>query len=650
MIELHQMLHGYKLGHNYVQGSILLPSSHDMDKIATLSDWSEFVDKGEDRDYITAYPLLESPYYVIAKSWYADEMRRPGCVWTHSLLIKRNDLGKIIDYRQLLTLFKRPAVDKEDFLDYSKSIALNEKSIYLESKGYPCLTEAKVSELYATMLSPQPVCILKEIDNTELQELLLNLYNYLPSGLLWQQSLCSGTALPRSYEGQLLSLQFVTHDGGNVIYLNNKIPDHGSQLVAVSLLNGQRQLPELIRYFEVELCDDERRLRGFLEVVVLVNRTCKNEDEKQQVLLSIISQLSETFPQPTDGDNIKRSVLQPSLSKDLGGEENFLYTISTINVSSFTAEQIGYIQRLHDLSSKQFVSLLKLLYSSENLNEWGKQTVKSIDHFVSYAEIARLRQSDKVLFQTIISSNTELLNQIVWTEFSKEELESTLSIFSDSEVVKAFKHWRDLFKAMLELNAPIARKLAKMILSHDEECVGEYLTYINQKGHLSQLPVSEELEFYPGAILTWLSGVSYVTHEVAYVLMNSIDADSPLVKSKGSKIWMPYANVLNEKDSIQHYVFLYILSFNWQDREAFLYLRKSFYPIHTLLAQDKFDYGLWYKIEPYTEHLFLTFWDKCKKMRKMVIKRLKDAGYPKTAVVNYTPDALTNKWLIDEWK
>ena len=587
---------------------------------------------------------------MIAKSWYADEMRRPGCVWTHSLLIQRNDLGKIIDYRQLRTLFKRPAVDEEDFLDYSKSIVLNEKSIYLESKGYPCLTEVKVSELYAAMLSPQPVCILKETDNAELQELLLNLYNYLPSGLLWQQSLCSGTALPRSYEGQLLSLQFVTHDGGNVTYLSNKISDHGSQLVAVSLLNGQRQLPELIRHFEVELCDDERRLRGFLEVVVLVNRTCKNEDEKQQVLLSIISQLSETFPQPTDGDNIKRSVLQPSLSKDLGGEENFLYTISTINVSSFTAEQIGYIQRLHDLSSKQFVSLLKLLYSSENLNEWGKQTVKSIDHFVSYAEIAWLKQSDRVLFQTIISSNTELLNQVVWAEFSKEELESTLSIFSDSEIVKAFKHWRELFKTMLELKVSIARKLARMILSHDEECVSEYLIYINQERHLSQLPVSEELEFYPEAVLTWLSGVSYVTHEAAYVLMNSIDVDSPLVKSRGSKIWMPYANVLNEKDSIQHYVFLYILSFNWQDREAFLYLRKSFYPIHTLLAQDKFDYGLWYKIEPYTEHLFLTFWDKCKKMRKMVIKRLKDAGYPKTAVVNYTPDALTNKWLIDEWK
>lgn len=143
--------------------------------------------------------------------------------------------------------------------------------------------------------------------------------------------------------------------------------------------------------------------------------------------------------------------------------------------------------------------------------------------------------------------------------------------------------------------------------------------------------------------------MSYVTHEVAYVLMSTIDEDSPLVKSRGSKIWMPFVNMLNEKDSIQYYVFLYILSFNWQDRDALLYLRKAFAPIHNLLAQDKLDYSLWYRIEPYTEHLFLTFWDKCKKMIKMVIRRLKDAGYPKTAVVNHTPDAQINKWLINEW-
>lgn len=649
MIVIHQMLHGYKLGHNYVQGSIILPSSHDMDKIATLSDWSEFVDKGGKSDYITAYALPDNPYYVIAKSWYAEEMRRPGCVWTHSLLIQRTDIGKLNDYCQLLTLFKRPVVNEENFSDYSTSIVLNEKSICRAQIGDFGLTEGKVSELYAILLSHQPVSILKEIGNVELQKLLLNLYNYLPSDLLWQRSFCSGTALPRSYEGQLLSVQFVTHDGGNVTYLSDKIPYHGSQLVAFSLLNGQRQLPNLIRHFENELGGNEWRLRGFLEVVALVNRVCINEEEKQQVLLSILDQLSKAFPQPTEGDNFKRSVLQPSIIKDLGGEENFLYTFSTINVSSFTEEQINYTKRLHDLSSEQFLSLLKKLYSSKNINEWGKQIVKRIDNFISVAEISWLKQTDKVFFQTIISSNTELLNQVVWAEFSKEELESVLFIFSNREIVQAFKHWRELFKIMLEFKVPIARELAKMVFSHDLDCINVYLNYINQNDSYPQPFVSLELKHHSDVVLEWLSGVSKITNLVADILINSMEENSNLVKSYGSEIWKPFASILDEKYPIKYYAFLYILSFNWHDKNALSYLHKAFYPLHSLLAQDKLEYSIWYKIEPYTERLFLTFWDKCKKMRKAVIKRLKDAGYPKSYVRNYTPDWQTNKWLIDEW-
>lgn len=41
-MQIHQMLHGYNQGHNLIQASIVLPSSKDMDCIATLSDWSEY--------------------------------------------------------------------------------------------------------------------------------------------------------------------------------------------------------------------------------------------------------------------------------------------------------------------------------------------------------------------------------------------------------------------------------------------------------------------------------------------------------------------------------------------------------------------------------------------------------------------------------
>lgn len=647
MITLHQMLHGYKLGHNYIQGSIVLPSTHDMDKIATLSDWSEYVGVNNERDYVTAYPLDECPYYVVAKTWYADEMHRPGCVWTHSLLIHKDDLLKITDFCNLLYLFEEPLT--ENYENYSTPRPFIEDAKETETQLSE-IGENRAAEVYECLLSSTPSFILSEFTSRHSQELLLSLLNYVPVEILKNKSICSGTASPRSYDGQYLSLQLVTHDGNAVKYLSNKPAAPSSQLVGVSVVNNRPQVASLIRHYQDELGDSAEKLSGFLNVVVLINRTCKDDEEKQQVLLEIINTLSETFPAKEDGRIFKSAVFQPSLARDLGGEENFLFTISTVDVSSFTKEQVDYEKRLRELTTAQFLQLLKQLYTTWKLNEWGIQTVNEVAQYVSYAEIADLRETDKTFFQTIICSSPELLNQILWSDFTKEEIQSTLSLFSDKDMAKAFKHWRELFRTMLNQKVPIASELAHMAFSHDRTCVEEYLNYLNSEKHQPHRPVSRELERYPEAVVDWLSKRDSINWDVAYVLVNSIDEFSPWVKNRGSRIWMPLHNVLSEKDPIQFYIYLYRLSFNWQDKEALVYLRKAFYPIHELLVQDKLEYYLWYRIEPYTEHLF--FWqnfDKCKKLRKMVVRRLKEAGCSKLALMNYTPDKQTNEWLLKEW-
>ncbi len=640
------MLHGYKHGHNYIQGSIVLRSTHDMDKIATLSDWSEYVGVNNERDYITAYPLDESPYYVVAMTWYADGMRRPGCVWTHSLLIHKNDLDKINDFCNLLYLFEVPLTDNYENYSIPRGFVedAKEAETHLSEIG-----ENIAAEVYESLLSTTPSFILAELTSQQSQELLLTLLNYLPVEILKNKSICSGTAAPRSYDGQYLSLQFVTHDGNSIKYISNKPTAPWSQLVGISAVNNRPQLANLIRYYQDELGDSAEMLSGFLNVVVLINRTCKEKEEKQHVLLEIITTLSKTFPDQEDGKFFKSAVFQPSVARDFGGEENFLFTISTVNVASFTEEQVQYGKRLHDLSTDQFLQLLKKLYTAEELNEWGVRTVSEIARYISYIDIADLRQTDKAFFQTIIGSSSELLNQVVWSDFSKEELQSILAVFSDRNLVNSFNHWRELFRTILDLEIPVAKELAKMVLSHNSQCIGDYLTYLNVEGNKLQVSVSKELEYHAEEVLNWLSYVSQISHNVAYVLVNTIEETSPIVKYRGSKIWKPFSDLLNENEAIQFFVFLYILSFNWQDKDALSYLRQTFYPIHSLLAQDKLEYSQWYRIEPYTEHKFLAFWDKCKKMRKMVIKRLKDAGYPKSVVVNYTPDAQTNKWLLEEW-
>ena len=84
-----QTLHGYSNGHRLLQASSKL-SEQDSKKMMTLSDLSgnEFIN-GFER-YFTGYSLNDERI-VLACTWYAEEMKRPGCVWTHSLIFNVHD-------------------------------------------------------------------------------------------------------------------------------------------------------------------------------------------------------------------------------------------------------------------------------------------------------------------------------------------------------------------------------------------------------------------------------------------------------------------------------------------------------------------------------------------------------------------------------
>ena len=68
-MKIHQTIHGYSEGHILLASSISTLTQRDRKKMAVLSDWDEYARKEDDSSYITAYPLPDSPYYVIAKTW-----------------------------------------------------------------------------------------------------------------------------------------------------------------------------------------------------------------------------------------------------------------------------------------------------------------------------------------------------------------------------------------------------------------------------------------------------------------------------------------------------------------------------------------------------------------------------------------------------
>lgn len=106
-LKLQQALHGYADGHRQLAASTQL-KPRDSKLMLALSDLSGPGAPIDTVGYLTGYPLSESKMYAIARTWPAPEMSRPGCVWTHTLLIDFADIALLTDASLILLLFRRP--------------------------------------------------------------------------------------------------------------------------------------------------------------------------------------------------------------------------------------------------------------------------------------------------------------------------------------------------------------------------------------------------------------------------------------------------------------------------------------------------------------------------------------------------------------
>lgn len=106
-LKLHHALHGYAEGHRELANSIQL-KPRDAKTMLFLSDVSGPGVRIDESGYLTGYPLPDAGLYAFARTWAAPEMPRPGCVWTHTLLIDFADLARLGALTDLISAFRRP--------------------------------------------------------------------------------------------------------------------------------------------------------------------------------------------------------------------------------------------------------------------------------------------------------------------------------------------------------------------------------------------------------------------------------------------------------------------------------------------------------------------------------------------------------------
>ncbi|WP_420142132.1 hypothetical protein, partial [Sphingomonas sp.] len=207
-IVVQQTLHGYSDGHRLIAGSVSL-SSVDARTMLVMSDLSGPGVKPPPSGYLTGYPLDGSGRYVLARTWAAPEMPRPGCVWTHSLIVENADLGAMTGAAGLLAAFRRPDGPSRRE-GYTSPVEVNaadpEPTQFTATPTLVTRATELVNALYA---APERAIVVQAGDEDQDEMLATSIWMQQWPRLRRGFGFCTLAKMDRSLKGQALDLQMV---------------------------------------------------------------------------------------------------------------------------------------------------------------------------------------------------------------------------------------------------------------------------------------------------------------------------------------------------------------------------------------------------------------------------------------------------------
>jgi hypothetical protein len=656
-----QLLHGYNNGHHLIAGSVSLPLK-DADRMSYLSDWSGYVNPfNKDTTYITLYPLEESQSYVIAKSWYADEMSRPGCVWTHSLIVNLESLGQKFSFYELMKLFRRPEREGEDFMSYTKTLELKEEIVQAGYKKLDYVDPTRFIFMAAHLLERQKPAVYAIEKESELYiELCIRIIQNMPYGILKELSICSGSSTPRKIGTDFYNLQFVTGKGEILVEpfpenMAKPKADAGFQFWVDAVLTGRSDVAQMIHHFSEDIGNDSMRFLATTNLLRLLDEKVMGIPNTATIL-DVITHLVNGFEEKESGSLLKRSFLSEQVSKLFCDERTYILTLATIKEwKSLDYKLIGYHSRVNAYrqarKTEDYVGVLVELSKADYLNDEGKTLLSNALEGLNKEEVDVLLNQDWALFKSIVTLNNQALTSDFWLELPHPQFVSLFSIFQ-RDVPKGFNAWEKLYKRLLTIDTfvddIILGEFVKHIYGYEEMALGQW----NAR---DEIPINKSIlglcMKQPSMVIMWMDGQASINKEIRNAIKQYIMPDNPIVISMGSPAWKGFVDgEINDCLDANELVYVYVLAFNWRDLFALGYLRSILPKIYEALSHESFSYASWKQIEKFTGSVpFWRSWDNCRKVLLGVIDYCKAMQLSTKEIENFTSNQKLNDELMELW-
>ncbi len=642
-LEIHQAVHGYREGHRLLRSSLRFAAEASR-ALLLMSDMSGPSMQSGFEEYLTGYPLRSTPWYVLAKTWHAPEMDRPGCVWTHSLLIRRDSLDEVGSGTNLLKLFRRPSAGdrvgtsliEPIMLDLAPSSALGEPTPpdCVRQFDVECATAA-VAALYGDVCAP--VLILGETAE-QFEELVLSLWSHQWPKLRAEFSLCTGALAPRQCSEAVLDLQVVprklsrsryrkTYADATVIDpLSDAAPHSASRWVEllVSDLSGT-PVPGFRHWLRE--CGAQESSRSLVGKLTRVFAFWEQHQpvEPADLMRTVDSELGDSHLHPGTVSRLLTEVFTLCGGDDReAGELSVLEALSTGVAGELFSVAINEIEDRAQclfLASRQARRTMLQRLLPSRLSPVGERILKRLLVCLDISDALHISTTRPELLPTLVHANPTLASSpCLWSQTSVDRLE-LVSALRDADSLTP-----SVMRAVVDaIMASRAEDLADHLLQE----VGDMAVHAVLDAARSEMPDVRwkwrtALARHPKAVVSWLERDA--TDEADFALVAGLlDPNDGAIQEGCRRLWSALLQGARIHDTHDPVVAAFGLALGFRERGIGPFLIGFFQDAFDALEANTLDHAAWRWLKGHAPPLsWWRDWDKCERIAAAIAKRALD--------------------------
>jgi hypothetical protein len=657
-IRIDQALFGYREGHRLLQASRKFVPTTER-SLLTLTDMSgpRMVEGFE--EYVSGYPVPGEETYAVVKTWYAPEMERPGCVWSHALMVQNSDVGKVPDLENLLGLFRRPVYGDPKYLDYYLRPAPSSRRSVARDRMQDVSipdAEALLAALYGNEEKP---VVIPSPDSHSFEALALQVWSQQWPALRVAFRFCTGSLSSRMFAGQTFDLQVIPQKllgelrRNPTAYVFQSIPPAGEPSQEAPWVRpGAMDLVgrgDSFRNFAwryADPCAGGRSLYAklgelFLHMEELGPRL------SDSALPDVAHRVADVFPDATCGRVLKQELFGAASESGLEGygvgEEGRLKQVArTVDWRSFDATDLELRKRGREFwkneAGRNKTFLFELLDTPTN--PLGDEIIAGCVDAIAISEACEIAKERNGLLLALIVRNPRLvLSSEFWRcPISVQTYYSVLDFLaSNRESALPATEWVPflLESGGDELASSVVERFATEVMKTflDAELKGG-----DAGGRPLRPSWRAALAKHQSELLSFIGREEYrnSTHAMAF-LAGLLDPHQAPLRNYGLSPWVWLAkeapDVILAFPNGEAASFLLSLGFQNWEADAVILAAACFEHAHAAArddARDPLSYRAWKSLEPDVPVLAYAWnWDNCERLRRALVERFIHKGWPR---------------------